>query len=193
MSKLKPATTPKRYARLSNASKWRLFLIGAFPIHLWSIISQLWQVGDRHEFFERAAYGLSFALFESLVVFLLLLAMYFMLPKRWGEDRIITSSSVLYFAIAFWAIVRQVYFMLNKSQGTFWFRAFGYVGRHQTPFLILLIVGIILSLIIPLWSIHKFERFRNSILTLLERIGTLTTIYLLFDLAGIVTIIIRNI
>lgn len=72
-------------------------------------------------------------------------------------------------------------------------RICSYVERHQLPFLIILVAGILLSVLAPFWSIHRYPAFKKVVLNILERISTLTILYLLLDLAGVIIVIIRNI
>ena len=179
--------------KLSKYNKLLLFFVAAFPIHLWSVISQLWQYGDGKDFFERGAYSLSFALFESIVVFLVLIFFSFFLPRKWGEKRILTILCIAYFVVAFWSMLGQIYFMLNLSEGTFLYRAFSYVGRHQLTFFISFILAILVSTIMPLWFIFRSEKFTNMIVSLIERISVLTVIYLILDFVGVLAVIAMSI
>jgi hypothetical protein len=175
--------------KLSKQYLLLLFLMAAFPIHFWSIISQLWQYGNGKGFFERGAYSLTFALFESIVVTLILWIFSLFLPRRWGEKRILALIGLVYWVVAFWGMVGQIYFMLNLSEGTFLYRAFGYVGRHPWPFFITFMLGILISILLPPWFILRSEKFTNTTIAFIERIAVLSGVYLFLDLVGVLAVI----
>ena len=176
----------------TKRNKLLLFLVAAFPVHLWSIISQLWQYGDGKGFFERGAYSLSFALFESFVVFLVLWVFSLFLPTKWGQERALALTGLVYWVIAFWGMAGQIYFMLNLAEGTFLYRAFGYVGRHAWPFFIAFILAILTSILLPAGFAYRSDKFTNATIAFFERIAILTGLYLILDLIGVLAIIARS-
>ena len=104
--------------RHSRQGLWTLFLVCAFPFHLWTIILAFrdfsW-VAERTNAWDAigvAAYGMLFALFEGLVVFLVAVLLGFLVPRIWNEKRI-ALLSVLVLITALWAMMGQLYFLWN--------------------------------------------------------------------------------
>jgi hypothetical protein len=56
----------------------------------------------------------------------------------------------------------------------------------------ILMALILISVILPLILITRYDRIENNIIRLVERITLLSSIYLIFDLFGFIIIIIRN-
>jgi len=171
----------------------QLFIVGAFPIQIWSIISQLYQIGDGKEFFERASYSLTFALFESIGITLILILVYLILIQRWEETRVIVTEGILYLYISLWGMLGQTYFMLNKSNGTFWYRVFNIVGRNGEVFLPLLVGTLILSTFFIIIVVNRSQRVQQLFISLIDRLSILIILYLLLDITGLVVVIMRNV
>jgi len=171
----------------------QLFIVGAFPIQIWSIISQLYQIGDGKEFFERASYSLTFALFESIGITLILILVYLILIQRWEETRVIVTEGILYLYISLWGMLGQTYFMLNKSNGAFWYRVFNIVGRNGGFLLPLLVGTLILSTFFIIIMVNRSQRVQQLFISLIDRLSILIILYLLLDITGLVVVIMRNV
>ena len=171
----------------------QLFIVGAFPIHIWSIISQLYQIGDGKEFLERASYSLTFALFESVGITLLLILVFRILTQWWKESRVIATVGILYFYTSLWGMIGQIYFMLNQSKGSFWIRVFNIIGRNGEVFLPLLVVILILSTFIIIIVVDRSEKIQKLFISCIDRLSILVILYALLDIIGLVVVIVRNI
>lgn len=185
--------------RYSKQGLWSLFLVCAFPLHVWTIILAFrdfsW-VTERTNSWDAigvVSYGLIFAFIESVVVFLVATLLGFLVSKKWNEDRRISLMGILVLITSLWAIINYLYFMLNVSVpgGTILFMA----GlAHPLRFIYtvsLVLVG--LSVVIPVYFVLRLEKFLKGIQGLFERLSLLTLFYLFFDFVGLVIVIVRNV
>jgi len=188
-----------RMKRYSKQGLWSLFLICAFPLHVWTIILVFrdfsW-VSERTNSWDAvgvASYGLIFAFVESLVVFLAAILLGFLISKKWSEDRRIALIGILVFVTSLWAMVSYLYFMLGWSVPG---EAILFMAglAHPLRFLyavILFLVGITIS--IPAYFTLQSDKFLQGVQGLFGRLSLLTLFYLFFDFAGLVIIVIRNV
>jgi hypothetical protein len=185
--------------RYSKQGLWSLFLICAFLLHVWTIILAFrdfsW-VTERTNSWDAigvVSYGLVFAFIESLVVFLVAVLLGFLVSKKWGEDRRIALVGILVFITSLWAIVSYLYFMLNWSLPgeTILFMA---SLAHPLRFLYAVCLVIVTpTVVIPAYFVLRSEKFLAGVQGLFERLSLLTVFYLVFDFAGLVIVVIRNI
>ena len=183
----------------SKQGLWTLFLICAFPLHVWTIVLAFrdfsW-VTDRTNSWDAigvVSYGLIFAFIESALVFLVAVLLGFLVSRKWAEDRRVALVGSLVFITCLWAVVSYLFFMLNIS-----------------------IPGETI-LFFPAWHIHYAFYMRSAWLWSdqpwhspliwycdliifsgvsggsFERISTLTLFYLFFDFLGLVIVIVRNV
>ena len=195
---LEPDITHKGPHRYTRWGLLTLFLIVALPIHLWTIILVLndfsW-IAERTNAWDAigvGAYGMIYAFLESIVIFLILAFLGFLLPKRELESKRIALLSMLFLITAMWAILGQLYFMLNFQipEPIFWFLVkSGHPLRIIYPSLFVL-VGI--TAIIPSIWIIRSEQAVKIIIELIERLKILSLFYLFFDVIALVVILIRN-
>src|SRR3970040_2249701 len=100
---------------------WSLFLMCAFPLHLWTIIlafrdfSWLIERSNLWDAISVISYGLIFALTESVMVFLVAALLGPLVPNYWGHDRRVTVISTLVFGAALWAMISQLYWLVGIS------------------------------------------------------------------------------
>ena len=185
--------------RYSKQGLWSLFLICAFPLHVWTIILAFrdfsW-VTERTNSWDAigvVSYGLIFAFIESVVVFLVATLLGFLVSRKWNEDHRINLMGLLVFITSLWAMVSYLYFMLNWSLPgeTILFIA----GlAHPLRFLYAIMLGFIgLTVALPVYFVLRSGKFLNGVQTLFERLSMLTQFYLFFDIVGLVIVIVRNI
>jgi hypothetical protein len=99
----------------------------------------------------------------------------------------------LVFITSLWAIVSYLYFMLNWSLPgeTILFMA---SLAHPLRFLYAVCLVIVTpTLVIPAYFALRSEKFLAGVQGLFERLSLLTVFYLVFDFAGLVIVVIRNI
>ena len=85
----------------SKSGLWSLFLICAFPLHIWTFILAFrdfsW-VSERTNSWDAVgvvSYGLVFAFIESLMIFLIATLMGFLISQKWEEKQRITLLGTL--------------------------------------------------------------------------------------------------
>ena len=105
----------------SKQGLWSLFLVCAFPLHLWTIILAFrdfsW-VTERTNSWDAVgvlSYGLIFAFIESVAVFLVTVLLGFLVSKKWNEDRRNALLGNLVLIASLWAMVSYLFFMLQVS------------------------------------------------------------------------------
>ena len=169
---------------LSRGDLSLAFVAIAFPVHVWAIINILdflpaWLL--RLSAWELAgviSYPLVDALLESGVLWLVLVALAFVLPRKWLADKIVALSSVLVWLLAAWAVLVQFIFGRILQWGP----------AQLVPgyLLVVFLFGLVI------WLIHRYERLEGWIKRLVQGLVILTYFYLFFDLLGMVVVIIRN-
>ena len=114
---------PAILKRLSTGDLITLFLIVAFPIHAWSIFMVLqdfqWVMERTVSIWDGigyASYSLTFALFESVVIFIIVWLLSLLLPSQWKSNKIIAGMGTVMVSVSIWAILNQLYFFYSDSQ-----------------------------------------------------------------------------
>ena len=176
-----------------------LFLMCALPLHIWTFILAFrdfsW-VSDRTNSWDSIgvlSYGLVFALIESIAVFIIIVILGLLVSKKWEENRRITLLSLYIIILSIWAMVSHLYFLMEIS---------------PPPQIINIIIGfthplrsiyaITFSLLastflIPSYLILQLKKPYQFIKDGLDRLSLLMTLYLFFDFAALIVILIRNI
>ena len=156
----------------------------AFPVHVWAIINILvifpaWLL--RLSIWELAgaiSYPLVFAFLESSILWLGLVVLNFVLPRKWLADKFVALSSVLVWLLAAWAVLVQ-YFVADILRWT---------PKQLLPGLLL--VAFTFGLVYCL--VQRYGRLEGWIKRLTQGLALLTYFYILFDLLGLAVVILRN-
>lgn len=195
---MKIAVTNFLVHKYSRQGLWSLFLMCAFPIHLWTLILSLRDISwltERTNLWDAigvVSYGMILALVESVLIFLGVVLIGYIIPARWTSDQRITFLTLLYLITAVWAIVSQLLFVWEIDLPA---SAVRFLRESEHPLRILYagtlaVVGA--TVLLPVYSFVQSRRAVPAMLGLMERFSTLTVFYLLFDLVGLVVIVIRN-
>lgn len=186
------------FNRYSRSGLWLLFLSIAFPIHLWTIILVFrdfsW-VAERTNAWDAvgvAAYGMIFAFIESVFVFAIIVLVGFVLPKQWDENKRIAFLSLLVFLVALWAIIGQLYFMLNIDLPSGLIMFLVRSGHPLRWIYAGLFILVSLTVIFPVYLFIRSEGVYRSIYNFIDRLAVLSAIYLVFDGISLVVILARN-
>jgi len=176
-----------------------LFLTCAFPLHAWTIILVLrdvsW-VSERTNVWDAiglGAYALIFAFVESLIVFGVFALFGFLTPIQWTVDKRIAFLSLIVLILSAWGIISQLLFLWNVSLPA---SAIQFLAQSGHPVRIMYAASLAIvlpSVGVPVYFFLRSDRLFHSIQDLSERLSLLTVLYLFFDLAGLVIILIRNI
>lgn len=178
---------------------WTLFLMCALPLHVWTFILAFrdfdWITARTNSWDAAgvASYGLLFAFFESIVVFFAAALGGFLASPKWGEKRRVALLSILVLIISLWSMFNQAYFMNGWTVPA---GLGGFVAATGRPLVALygLAIGFVfITVALPTYSILQSEKFHKGVQEVIERLSLLMLLYLTFDAAALVTIIIRNI
>ena len=187
---------PQLYTR---QGLWSLFLMCVFPLHFWTLILAFrdlsWLI-DRSNLWDAisvASYGMIFAFAESVLVFLIAILLGFLVSKYWDSQRRIALMSSLVLITALWAMIDQLFALLNISlpMGFLYF-----IAQQGHPLRVLYVVSLLLiipTVLIPTYLILKFDRALQAVRSLIDRFTLLAAFYLLFDVVGLIIVIIRNV
>ncbi len=194
-----PAQMSRIAAHYSRTALLTLFLISAFPLHLWTILLWLrdysWIAArtDAWDAIGVGAYGLAIALLESIVVFLFAILMGYLLSSRWEEGRRTAILAFLVLITASWAISAQLFFLFELDPSAF---LIGWLAGRDHP-LRLLYFGVLMivtgSVLLPVVLLLRSDKAVRSLHNLLDRLALLSGLYLLLDAAGLVIVILRNV
>ena len=178
---------------------WSLFLVCAFPLHFWTLIlafRDLSWVTERTNAWDAigvVSYALLFALLESILVFFIVTLIGFATPKQWNVDKRVAFISLVFLITALWGMISQLLFLwnINLPAKTMQFLA---LSRHPLWWL----YGGSLAIVVPSFILPTYFFLRSNKLylfmqELIERLSLLTTLYLIFDLTGIIIVTARNI
>lgn len=186
----------QRYSRQGLAS---LFLTCAFPLHLWTLIMVFRDISwltERTNLWDAigvASYALLFAFVESVLVFLVVVLLGLVIPKHWHSDRRITFLALLILITSAWGMLSQLLFLWNVSLPA---PAIQFLRNSDHPLRILYAGSLAIVSSTVLLLVFLFIRSKTSVAlmkNIMERVSLLTTFYLLFDLLGLLIVVIRNI
>jgi hypothetical protein len=165
-----------------------LFSTCVIPIHIWSIVQTLREfpglmismsVWDIIGF---VAYAQVFALFESVVVYALLLLVSMLLPARVFRDKYVSQGSILVLSASVWFVpFHYQYKLFDLNQ--IWYVIF--IGLWLFSFIGIVLVSSLL--------IRQKQNFNQWLMDFTEQLTVLSTLYLVTDLAGILIVLVRNI
>jgi hypothetical protein len=182
----------------SKQELWTLFLMCSLPLHLWTLIlafrdlSWLIERSNLWDAIGVASYGLFFAFVESVLVFLVAIILGFLIPNRWHQQRV-ALLGILVLITALWSMASQLHAMLEMSY-PIWFLNF--LAQQEHPMWVLYGIGMLLvtpTILLPTYLILKSNKALQSVQGLIERFSLLAILYLLFDIIGLIIIIIRNV
>jgi hypothetical protein len=156
----------------------------AFPIHVWAIINLLnvfpaWLL--RMSIGELAGgigYTLTDALLESAILWGVLVLLGLLLPKKWLAERFVAFSSLLAWLLALWAAVVQF--------------QFGTILQFESWQLALGMLVVVLTFVGGFWAVRHFTRLEDRIRRLVQGLAVVTYVYIVFDVLGLVAVILRN-
>jgi len=178
---------------------YQLFMVCAFPIHVWAIIMAFrdfsW-VAERTNVWDAIglfSYAVVFALLETSGVFLIVFLIGLFLPNQWDVEKRLAILGTLFLVLAVWTILGQLYSM-NGYPLPRWI--FDFLIRSNHPFRWIwggVFLPVLVSVFVPGVFMLRSGKGRRAVLEVFERISVLSSLYLLFDVAGIVVLVLRNI
>ena len=185
--------------RYSKKELWSLFLICAFPLHLWTLIFAFRDISwltERTNLWDAigvVSYGMIFAFVESVVIFLVLALLGLILPAQWYSDRRIAFLSLLILLTSGWGMISQLLLVWSVPLPI---QAIQFLRSSNHP--LRMLYGACLAVVTPtiLIPVYLFMKSKKSIAfmqDLIERLSLLATFYLFFDFVGLIIVMIRNI
>ncbi len=186
------------FTRYTRSEIWFLFLICAFPIHIWALIlffQDIAWIAERSNFWDAlgvGAYGLLIALAESLFVTFCVWLLSFLTPKTWTNIKQIHFMGTLVMAAAVWAICGQSYFLFEAQLPIILSSAIALAPHPLWVVYGLVFAAVGLSIGGLALAGVKSERYQAAVSALFERLTLLSGLYLVFDGFGLVIVLIRN-
>ena len=183
-----------------DRSDWfKLFLVCAFPLHLWTILMVFrdvnW-VAERTTSWDAvgfSGYALFYTLIESLLLFSFIALLGFIIPKNWNLTLRFVALSLVAFILAGWSIMEQLILII------FW----GWLRQLAVTFTFLITIPwspyviftglIVISVMAPLLLLRKYDGLQTKVYSVLDRLTLLSGLYLFLDAIGIIIILIRNV
>jgi hypothetical protein len=184
-----------RYAR---GGLWSLFLMCALPLHAWTLVlafRDLSWLTDRTNSWDAIGvlcYGLLFALVESLLLFVVVGLLGLLLPRRWEPERRIALLGIFALVLSVWAMLGQFFFLANLR---FPESMMSFLVASAHPLRVIygvLLVVVLVTFLLPAWAIGRPGSGLKFVGALIERLGLLAMFYLVFDVAALVIVVIRN-
>lgn len=185
--------------KYSGPGLWSLFLVCAFPLHLWTLImvfrdiSWLTERTNAWDAIGAASYGMLFAFTESVVIFFVLALLGFLTPRQWEHNRRIAFLGLLVLITSIWGMIGQLLFLWNVFLPA---QAIQFLRSSSHPLRILYAACLLIvtpTVLLPVYSFMRSEKAVPFMQNLMERLSLLTLFYLFFDLLGFIIVIIRNI
>jgi len=187
------------HKRFSWRGLWTLFLVVAFPIHVWAFFmffeDYAW-ITRRTNAWDAVgvgAYGLLFAFAESLFVFLCAVLLSLLLPDKWPESKRIALVGWLVWVTAFWGILGQLYFIWNLPIPDLIYRFLRSQAHPARIVYGIWFLPVLITILLPVYGVLKSEKFTRTTLAIFERVAILTTLYIILDLISLILILFRNI
>jgi hypothetical protein len=184
---------------------FKLFIIIALPIHIWSIFQTFnnaaW-VASRTRWWDALGYGAyaqMYALIESFLIFLVAVPFFFMLKKNRTSDKALAVIAFTYLAIVALWVFRAI--MINRTADEFFLDSYinhladeGKWRKRYRYGAVLLASGLLgLPVVLAAFLSNRAKKAEKFVLSLIDRFEILMYLFLTLDVAGIVLVIIRNI
>lgn len=170
----------------SKVEYFQLFLVCAFPIHIWAIInffnsmpSMLLKMNNV-QLLGVAAYVFVFALFESLLVFGFLFLISVILPRRYLASRLVPIGSLVVILASISVALIHLYDVWELDSIEF--------NQWAALWVIFGLSALALTMI---WM-RRNQRVEAIIRSGAERLSLLSLVYVSVDVLGLLVILFRN-
>ena len=181
----------------SKQEVWTLFLIAAFPLHVWALLLFFWDfswIQERSGTWNAigvGAYALVSALLESVLILLVALLLGFLIPKVWSPKVRANVLALIILLISFWAILGQLYFITAPNL-TWLILPMATFARPL--FMLYFVLGgiVVISIVVPIWLVLRSDKFSKVLDSVFDRVSFLTIFYLVLDVIAIIIVAWRN-
>jgi hypothetical protein len=183
----------------SGSGLWALFLACVFPVHLWTLIlgmNDFQWISERTNSWDAVgvmAYGLAFALFESLVVWAAAVLAGFLISTKWDVARRVAVMGTLVFVLAGWAMYEQAHFVWGLQLPQSIVALAQSTGHPVRIMLAFYLIPVGLSVLAPTYFLLRGAQLLQFTRAAFERLAILSGFYLLLDLVSIAIIVSRNV
>jgi hypothetical protein len=164
---------------------FKAFAVCVFLVQIWSIYNvwhavPSWVLAmDAWTLVGTIAYTQAFALFESLLVMILMVLMAVILPGKWYRERFVAQSSIAIILAAAASVLAHFY---GQDWGMWNTRGF------------LTWLGILFCLIVVAFLlVYRFKGLQRGLEALADRLIILSSVYIAIGLVSLVLVLIRNI
>ncbi len=189
---------PARSHRFTQpANLWRLFLVCALLPHFWTLLMALRDYGwlsARSSVWDAigvAAYGLLFALLDSLLLFALMLLLSPLVRRPTVQDKTTVLSAIALLTAA-WGLLGQLYFVFGSQFPAAVINLLaGFDHPLQTLYLALLLPAGA-SLLLAVLLLRRRPKLAARFESMLGPLSILSFVYLCLDLAAMVVVVARN-
>jgi hypothetical protein len=184
--------------RYSRQGLWSLFLMCVLPLHVWTMIlafRDLSWLTDRTNAWDAIGvlcYGLVFAFLESIVVFVVAALLGFMVPERWEQERRVGVMSILALVLSLWAMLEQLYFLTTFRWPALIIELLIRTGHPLRSLYLIEVSLVAATFLIPVFWVLLSNRAFKTLQAAIERLSLLAMLYLVFDVVGLVIVVIRN-
>ena len=178
---------------------WSLYLMCAFPLLFWTLllafrdVSWLTERTNAWDAIGVVSYGMVFALVESVMYFIVMTALGFLVSRSWSKERRVALLGVLALITALWAMINQLYFLFGVPVPGLLFQLLLHTGRPVLSMYIIASALVLPSVVIPTYFILHSEKSPKAVQDFMERLSTLTMFYLFLGFIGLIIVVIRNI
>ena len=174
-------------------------MLCAFPLHAWTLIlafrdvSWLTERTNAWDAVGVVSYGLVFAFLESVIIFLVAALLGYLASGRWNQDRRIALLIVLVLMSALWAMLGQLYYLLDTPLPGAFITFMVQTGHPARVLYGATWVFVTLTILIPALLVLRSDRVFRFVRGMIERLSLLTMFYLFFDVVGLIIVIVRNV
>ena len=167
-----------------------LFLVSAFPLHVWAILMFLYELPsfmrrlDAWDILSIFAYTQAFALFESAVVWAAVVFTCLALPKNLFRVKFVPVGALFLLLSFLW--IAPVHFQVTILDRLEW---------NMSAYNMVVLVWVIFYFVIvggSIWMAFRSARFESLVNSLVERLTVLSVLYVVVDVIGILIVIGRN-
>ena len=171
----------------------------ALPLHIWTFFLAFrdfdW-ISARTNAWDAVgvvAYGLVIALLESAILFIGAMLLGFLVSAKWEEKRRIAFLSAVVIVLSLWSIFNQFYFLAGMSVPGWLANFVIATGRPLVTLYAMVLLLTAISFALPAYLILISNKALGAAMEIMDRLSLLMMLYLFFDAAALILVVIRNI
>lgn len=196
---MKKRLTAILFPGLAKDNFWKLFLFSVFLFHLWTfylVFRDVPWVIDRFGVWDAVgltAYALMFVLVECIGIFIFFLVINIFIPDRFEQKQRLSIYSAMILMVWLWSVLGQIYFLDPARINPIFVLLAGNSNRPLLMIYFILIPLVAGSTFLALFPFVKKPQLAVKFTDIIDRISTLSILYLFLDVVGIFIVIFRNI